>query len=148
IFGIGVLIRVWAQIHLHYRLKIHKILTTTGPYIYVRNPIYIANTIMLLGTTVLSELIWFLPVMFLWCIVIYSFVIRREEIHLLGKYGNPYSEYLRTTPRWIPAAGRINEKYSTQNQMTRFLWPSILAEVHCLLWLIPLIAKEILSTQY
>ncbi len=29
--------------HLHYRLKTHKIITLTGPYRYVRNPIYSAT---------------------------------------------------------------------------------------------------------
>ena len=40
VFSLGVSLRIWAQIHLHYRLKIRKILTATGPYAYVRNPIY------------------------------------------------------------------------------------------------------------
>ncbi len=143
LFTFGVLIRVWSQMHIHYRLKIHKTLTMTGPYVYLRNPIYVANTIMLLGLTVLSELLWFLPVMLLWCILVYSFVVRREEAHLLGKYGLPYSEYLQNVPRWVPCFG---EKRNVQLKTKRFFWPSIIAELHCLLWLIPFIGKELFSS--
>ena len=142
IFGVGVLLRVWAQTHLHYRLKVRKVLTTTGPYAYLRNPIYIGNTVMMLGLTVLSELLWFLPVMFLWCVIVYNLVVRREEAHLLEKYGDPYSEFLRNVPRWMPAIRRGNSNAESSNQGRNFLWPSIVAELHCFLWLVPLVAKE------
>jgi len=143
LFAAGVLVRIWAQMHLHYRLRIRKTLTTSGPYALVRNPIYIANTVMLLGLTVMSELLWFLPVMLVWCIGVYSLVVRREEGHLLNKYGEPYAEYLETVPRWLP---RLEPRPTATEGTRRFLWASIAAELHCLLWLIPLIGKEIAFT--
>ena len=97
LFGAGLVLRIWDQMHLHYRLPIHKILTATGPYAHVRNPIYIGNTAILLGLTVLSELLWFLPFMLLWCMAVYGLVVRREEEHLLKKYGEPYAAFLRET---------------------------------------------------
>jgi len=139
VFFAGVLLRVWAQMHLHYRLRVRKQLTTTGPYAFVRNPIYIANTTMLLGLTVVSELLWFLPVMLAWCAVVYTFTVRREEAHLLEKYGQPYAEFLATTPRWLP---RLTRRTAPRASVRRFLAPSIVAELHCLLWLVPLVAKE------
>ncbi len=148
IFGVGVLIRVWAQIHLHYRLRIHKILTKTGPYTYVRNPIYIGNTSMLLGLTVLSELLWFLPVMLLWCMAVYTFVVRREEAHLLQKYGQSYGEFLRNVPRWMPRAARAGNGHDSRAQWRCYLWPSIAAELHCFIWLIPLVGKEMFSCMH
>ena len=72
---------------LHYRLKMRKVLTSTGPYAWVRNPIYIANTSMLVGLTCTSEHFWFVPIMLLWCAVVYHYVVRREESHLRDKYG-------------------------------------------------------------
>lgn len=145
IFAIGVLIRIWAQMHLHYRLRIRKRLTTTGPYAYVRNPIYIANTTMLLGLTILSELLWFLPVMFVWCAAVYSFVVRREEAHLLGKYGEPYAEYLRKVPRWVPSLKQSMRNSSVQHLARDYFWQSVVAELHCFLWLLPLIGKALFS---
>lgn len=62
IFLMGVILRLWAQQHLHYGLKVRKKLTITGPYSFVRNPMYIGNILICLGTTVISELLWFVPI--------------------------------------------------------------------------------------
>ncbi len=142
LFFVGVALRTWAQVHLHYRLRTRKVLTTTGPYAHVRNPIYIANTTMLLGLTVISGLLWFLPVMLLWCAAVYTFVVKREEAHLLDKYGAPYHDFLRSVPRWLP---RVNHAAIKGVNLKRFVAASIVAELHCLLWLLPFVAKEILS---
>lgn len=139
VFFLGVALRIWAQVHLHYRLKTRKVLTTTGPYFLVRNPIYIANTTMLLGLTIVSELLWFLPIMLLWCAGVYHFVVRREELHLTEKYGAPYLEFLASVPRWLPGFRRDTRDAPS---LRRFVLPSIVAELHCLLWLLPYFAKE------
>jgi hypothetical protein len=128
--------------HLHYRLKIHKVLTATGPYVYVRNPAYIGNTIMLTGAATMSELLWFVPVMLVYCAVVYSVVVRYEESHLLAKYGNAYADYAARVPRWIPR--RISADASEIVDARRFLLPSIRAETPSLLLLLPFIIKEFL----
>ncbi len=138
----GVLIRIWTQMHLHYRLRVRKKLTTTGPYSIIRNPIYIANTTMLLGLTVMSELLWFLPVTLVWCMVVYSLVVRHEEAHLLEKYDKPYVEYVKTVPRWLP---RLGQRVAASEDTRSFLWPSIVAELHCFLLFVPVIGKEVFS---
>lgn len=141
LFLAGVGIRIWAQVHLHYRLKTRKVLTTTGPYGFVRNPIYIANTLILLSLTVMSELLWFLPVKLLWCAVVYTFVVRREEAHLLDKYGTPYQAFLDGVPRWLP---RWRWPTSRVRGEGRFIVPSVIAELNCFLLLPPLLLKEFL----
>ena len=143
LFCAGVGIRIWAQMHLHYRLRERKILTTTGPYVFVRNPIYIGNTLMLLGVTVLSELLWFLPVMLLWCTVVYHFVVRREETHLADKYGEPYREFMRSVPRWVP---RLGGGETSVYGVSRFAARSILVELPCFLLILPFVVKEVWST--
>ena len=144
IFSISICIRIWAQIYLHYRLPVHKCLTKDGPYAIVRNPIYVANTLMLLGLTVLSELIWFLPVMLLWCVLVYGMVVRREEAHLAEKYGQPYRDYQCAVPRWIPNF-QLRGRLIGYGMIHRYLVRSIIAEAHCLLLLVPMIGKELLS---
>ena len=46
LFAAGVFVRLWAQEHLHYRLRAETALTRTGPYRRMRNPIYVGNTLI------------------------------------------------------------------------------------------------------
>lgn len=142
-FGIGVIIRLWAQIYLHNRLKFRTDLTTGGPYKYVRNPLYIGNTLILIGFVMLCELFWFAPVMFAWCIFVYSKVVHEEEKHLSKKYGQLYEDYRKSVPAWIPKhlPVRLSLVLAPQRQ---FVLPSLIAESSCLLLLIPAIVKELM----
>jgi protein-S-isoprenylcysteine O-methyltransferase Ste14 len=142
VFIAGWLLRIWSQMHLHYRLKIHKALTLTGPYIYVRNPIYIGNTLMLVGAVIMSELLWFAPVMLVYCMAVYNVVVHYEESHLLAKYGSEYADYMSKVPRWIP--NPLKRGVSVIFNVRQFLFPSILAEMPSLLLLLPFIAKDFL----
>lgn len=145
LFSAGVAVRIWAQTHLHYRLRVRKCLTTTGPYAHVRNPIYLANSAMLIGLVALSGALWLMPVMALWCAVVYSFVVRREEAHLTEKYGEPYRAFLSSTPRWVPA---LKSARADQPSTRPYLAASCAAELHCLLWLIPFAAVEWLARMH
>jgi len=140
-FALGLALRVWAQMHIHYRLKTKKILTTTGPYAYIRNPLYIANTIMLVAACMFSELFWFVPIQILYCAIVYTLVVRFEENHLSEKYGNDYLDYTKQVPRWLPRLRslRIKEKVN----VSEYLIPSIVAEAPNLLILAPFIIKDI-----
>jgi len=144
LFLLGLLIRFWSQLHLKYRLNTPKRLTSTGPYSLVRNPIYIGNSLIIIGLIFMLELVWFVPIAAIWCFTIYNLVITYEENHLLSKYGIKYIEYLDTVPRWIPNLKRL--KYlvlnRTQTINYRLFISSILAEIHCLIWLIIPIYKE------
>lgn len=140
-FALGLALRIWAQMHIHYRLKTKKILTTTGPYAYVRNPLYIANTIILAAICLFSELFWFVPIQILYCAIVYSFVVRFEEDHLTQKYGSAYLDYAKQVPRWLPKLRSLNVEKTNAN---RYFIRSIAAEVYNLLLLAPFLIKEIL----
>ena len=77
--------------------------------------------------------------------LVYGLVVRREEAHLLRKYGKPYAAYLREVPPWIPQIGGKRQDVPRRRRVRHYLWPSIVAELHCLLWVLPLIGKELLS---
>ena len=143
IFITGLLLRIWSQVHLHYRLKVKKILTTTGPYAYVRNPVYIANTIMLVAVVIMSELIWFAPVVLIYCMIVYGVVVRYEESHLLDKYNLAYREYIGRVPRWMPRLRKVEQ--GADIDVRQFLIPALLAEAPSLLLLVPFLVKEILK---
>jgi len=101
----GWALRMWAQRHLGYRLKIRRTVTTFGPYALVRNPIYMANTLVILGTVAMSEVLWMIPITLLWCTLVYALVAHFEERRLTTKYGEDYRHYLRATPCWCPRLG-------------------------------------------
>ena len=141
IFLIGFMIRLWAQQHLHYRLRVRKHLTITGPYKFVRNPVYIGNVLIALGATLVSELVWMVPITFLWYAIAYRFVVRYEESHLSEKYGKAYHMYMLEVPRWFPRLPSL----SGLELLNRFFYASVLKEGHCFLILFPYIIKELFS---
>jgi protein-S-isoprenylcysteine O-methyltransferase Ste14 len=144
VFFIGMAIRIWAQQHLRYRLKIHKELTLTGPYQFVRNPVYIGTIMIFLGMTILFELPWLVPVTLIWSAAIYSLVIHYEELHLLARYGEPYKKFMSDIPRWIPR----NLSLGNLGLKNEYFTASVVAELFCLMYLLPCLLKELISIWY
>lgn len=80
-------------------------LATNGPYAYVRNPIYIGNTIIWCGAVLLSNTPFLLPTIlfiFLFFSVEYNVIISLEEEYLSKEYGNQYLKYKKNVPKLIP----------------------------------------------
>jgi protein-S-isoprenylcysteine O-methyltransferase Ste14 len=141
LFAFGVGLRIWAQQHLHYRIKVHKTLTITGSYSFARNPIYIGNIMISCGAIVISEILWLVPLTLFYCLGIYSLVIRYEESHLSDKYGELYRRYMSEVPRWVPKVLHHPPIVIVNGYLRR----SIVAEMHCFLLLLPFILKEIMD---
>jgi protein-S-isoprenylcysteine O-methyltransferase Ste14 len=74
----------------------------SGPYRYVRNPMYVAVVAIVLGQAILF---WNLPLLGyaagLW-IVFHFFVLLVEEPGLRRSYGPAFEAYADAVPRWIP----------------------------------------------
>jgi protein-S-isoprenylcysteine O-methyltransferase Ste14 len=141
IFCAGLLIRLWSQTHLRHRLKVKTELTTTGPYRYMRNPLYVGNTLLLVGLCVMMELLWMVPIVLVYCAIVYTLVVRDEERRLVGEYGVRYDEYRRQVPRWMPRG--LPKAAVLGSPAIAFLGASIKAEAHNLLWLILPVVKEL-----
>jgi protein-S-isoprenylcysteine O-methyltransferase Ste14 len=78
----------------------------TGPHRWVRNPIYIAALLVVLGQAWLFmslPLLAYAGAMALCC---HLFVIGYEEPALRRRFGSAYLEYRRAVPRWIPRPPR------------------------------------------
>ncbi len=77
-------------------------LCTRGPFARVRNPLYLANTLMALGTVTVGG-VWFLivaqPVLYT---LYYYFIIRFEEPFLEREFGAEYAVYRREVRRFMP----------------------------------------------
>ena len=81
--------------------RIPKSIITIGPYKYSRNPIYVADVIILIGyvLTLGAVLSFLLVPAFIW--VIRTRFIDGEETHIRKEFGEAYEEYCQQTRRWI-----------------------------------------------
>jgi protein-S-isoprenylcysteine O-methyltransferase Ste14 len=104
---LGATVRVWSTKHVGRRMlrvkKKGKMLVRMGPYAIVRNPLYIGNILIATGFSMLSELIWFVPFVFLYFFLLNHFVVLYEEKKLLDRWGDEYQTYLNEVPRWMPS---------------------------------------------
>jgi len=81
-------------------------LVHTGPFGYVRNPLYIGNVLLWVGFALAARLWWLAPIAFALLAIEYHFIVRWEEQLLLQRIGDPYRDYVARVPRWIPAGSR------------------------------------------
>jgi protein-S-isoprenylcysteine O-methyltransferase Ste14 len=79
-----------------------KRLVVSGPYRYVRNPIYVGVLALILGQTMLFAS---------WPLLVYAaviatafhlFVVFYEEPTLRSSYGTQYEAFCAAVPRWLP----------------------------------------------
>lgn len=79
-----------------------KELVAVGLYRFVRNPMYVAGIITLLGWILWSPSLPLIVAPFMFFIAGHLFVMFYEEPTLKKKFGAAYDEYLKRVPRWIP----------------------------------------------
>ena len=79
-----------------------KELVITGPYRFVRNPIYVGVLLIFLGHFLWSGYIALLDYAIAAFIGVHILVVLYEERALKEKFGAAYTDYLKRVPRWIP----------------------------------------------
>ena len=115
---VGELIRFWA---LGFVEKKGQKLAMSGPYAFVRNPLYVGNFFLGLGVVVMVWN-WIILVLFLAGFLgIYAGTIRGEEKHLREMFGKPYEDYCKNVPSFLP---RLTP-YAAPTQ-DGFLWSRII----------------------
>lgn len=94
----GLLIRIWAN---GYAIKLDK-LTVSGPYAYVRHPLYFGTMLIAVGFCIMLRTYWigagFIAVM----TAVYYRTVQKEEQMLAGRHGNVYREYKKKVPAFFP----------------------------------------------
>lgn len=96
---LGELIRFWA---LGFVEKKGQKLARSGPYAFVRNPLYVGNFFLGLGVAVIVGN-WVILALFLAGFLgIYTGTIRGEEKHLREMFGKPYEDYCQNVPSFLP----------------------------------------------
>ncbi len=79
-------------------------LIISGPFAFVRNPLYIGNIFMYLGLGIMSFALFpYLQIIaILYFFIQYYFIIKIEEQFLLEKFGKDYSDYKKNVHAIIP----------------------------------------------
>jgi len=102
VWGYRALGKNWVHaLEVELREKGEDVLVTTGPYRYVRNPIYLGAFILIVAQ-VLVAANWFVLLPALPIIMVIYMQISGEEATLTEKFGDEYREYMKRTPRLIP----------------------------------------------
>lgn len=76
-------------------------LVTTGPFAFTRNPIYVGNTLLMIGLALAWANSWLLALSLFAGLAVDRLAIRREERHLLAVFGGTYQHYMDSVPRWV-----------------------------------------------
>ena len=95
---VGLAIRAYAAGY----LQKQAVLTTTGPYARTRNPLYFGSSILALGAAIAMNSWWSAALLLLYFALVYTFVMRREEIELRGHHGAEFNAYAQSVPLFFP----------------------------------------------
>jgi protein-S-isoprenylcysteine O-methyltransferase Ste14 len=76
-------------------------LVTTGPFAITRNPLYLANTLLMIGVGLVSGIFWFIVLAFVAAFATQKVSIEFEEKMLSTKFGKKYKDYAKKVRRWI-----------------------------------------------
>jgi len=79
-----------------------KELNTDGLYSIVRNPIYLGNTFIIFGISMLSQSYEIVLINFLFSISFYVPIVIREEEFLLQTFKDDFLSYIQYTPALLP----------------------------------------------
>jgi protein-S-isoprenylcysteine O-methyltransferase Ste14 len=85
-------------------------LVTYGIFAWMRNPLYVGNFLIWMGFTVISGVLWFLPVAVLLFAAEYTLIVRYEEGVLESIFGDEYLAYKHRTSRWFPRPPSTDEE--------------------------------------
>jgi protein-S-isoprenylcysteine O-methyltransferase Ste14 len=84
-------------------------LTARGPYVLVRNPMYLGRFFLVLGLMLLLGNLYLTAAY----VVLYYFYmvnrVQREEKRLAELLGQPYRDYCARVNRFLPALGRLSD---------------------------------------
>src|SRR5712692_9285902 len=93
----GLVVRALASGHVQKNQQ----LTTSGPYAYTRNPLYLGSLILAAGFALAARSWWIAIAMAVFFLAVYMPVIRAEEAFLRERFPQ-FESYARDVPRLLP----------------------------------------------
>jgi protein-S-isoprenylcysteine O-methyltransferase Ste14 len=76
-------------------------LITSGPFALSRNPIYLAEALLLAGVALTFNKLSFLAIVPVFMLAVTKLAIQGEERHLAAKFGQSYRDYCDRVRRWL-----------------------------------------------
>jgi protein-S-isoprenylcysteine O-methyltransferase Ste14 len=101
---LGQMLQMWCMS----TIKTQKKLTVTGPYMFVRNPMYIGRFFLVFGILMMTGKLWLLALL---AVVYYFYMVnrvRREEKVLAELFGEDYAAYCREVHPYLPGLKRFD----------------------------------------
>ena len=95
----GLLLRLWAN---GYAIKMDK-LTTSGPYAFVRHPLYLGTMLIGIGFIIMLKIYYMGALFFIVTLFVYYRTIKREESMLETKFKNTYLGYKEKVRAILPS---------------------------------------------
>lgn len=77
-------------------------LVQSGFFAHVRNPMYVGNYLIMLGSVMLYGSIWAYMFVLPFFTLVYYSIVRNEEDYLKRKFGREFEEYSKNVNRFIP----------------------------------------------
>jgi len=111
---LGLAVRIWAAGLLHKGQE----LCTSGPYRFLRHPLYLGSTLGALGFCVMARSLWAWAIVLPVFMAIYLWQVVEEERLLAATFGEAHAAWVRqvpmVTPRLLPAPADSPRPWSLQ----------------------------------
>jgi protein-S-isoprenylcysteine O-methyltransferase Ste14 len=124
-----------------------KQLTTSGPYAYTRNPLYLGSLFMAAGFAIAARSWWIVVVMVLMFALIYIPVIAGEERYLRRTFAE-YDEYARNVPRMFPRFTRFGVQQSAYSSARYWKHREYEASIGCVVVMAILVIKLLVKRMW
>lgn len=131
---VGIYFRMAGRGHKKFHSQEGHALVMSGPYLLVRNPMYLGSFLMGAGFLLMVWPWWMLPIFTaVFYMRFFKQIVREEEL-LLKNFGQPYADYRANVPRLFPMgkglqevdfkkAFPLKEAFSTAEKRGLLGWP-------------------------
>ncbi len=116
--AVGLFVRAAAAGH----LRKLETLTTSGPYAWTRNPLYLGSALMAAGFAIAGGSPWSALVIVAYFLTFYPAVMKKEEGELHTRYGYAFDEYAARVPLFWPRPPVRSGSNAARNNDSGFSW--------------------------